>query len=350
LALNLKFTATFISMDSLTQIVLGAAVAEAVAGRKLGTKAALWGAIGGTIPDLDVFLRFFYDPLDAALVHRGFSHSLLFALLAGIILSFISHKLTRQHYTRRMWFLLWFLSIVTHPILDIFTNYGTQFFWPFSWRLTFNSVFVIDPLYTIPFMFLLIGALFMKRESKRRRIWNWSGIIYSSVYLLWGVVIKLIVYSNTDSYFEQANIHPKRAMVTPMPLTSFYWDLIVEDDSNYYVGYKSLFAPFDPKDIEVIPKNHQLLRNINWEGNSRIPEIEHITNGFYAVGSHSDSLFVYDLRFGTTTTITNGASRNPLMGYGFVTNDQKIESFFSHKTRDFNKIDFKVYWDKVFGK
>ncbi|TSJ41233.1 metal-dependent hydrolase [Fluviicola chungangensis] len=337
-------------MDSLTQIVLGAAVGEAVAGRKMGAKAALWGAIGGTIPDLDVFLRFFYDPLDAALVHRGFSHSLLFALIAGIFLMYFSGKGSGKKYTHRTWFLLWFLSIVTHPMLDIFTNYGTQFFWPLDWRLTFNSVFVIDPLYTLPFMVLLIGALFMNRESKRRRIWNWIGIGYSCLYLLWGVGIKLFVYSKTDSYFEQAAIHPKRAMVTPMPLTSFYWDLIVEDDSCYYIGYKSLFAPFDPKQIEVLPKNHQLLKNIRWQGKSRITEIEHITNGFYAVEQHRDSLFIFDLRFGTTTTITNGTSRNPLLGYGFILKDQKPEKLFSHRSRDFSKINFSVYWDKVFGK
>ncbi len=337
-------------MDSLTQIVLGAAVGEAVAGRKMGGRAALYGAIGGTIPDLDVFLRFFYDPLDAALVHRGFSHSLLFAFLAGLTLTFISIKLNKKGYGNRTWFLLWFLSIVTHPMLDIFTNYGTQFFWPFDWRLTFNSVFVIDPLYTLPFMVCLIGALCMKRESRRRRIWNWTGIIYSSLYLVWGVGVKLFVYGNTDSYFEQANIHPKRTMVTPMPLTSFYWDIIAEDDSNIYVGYKSLFAPFDPKQIEVHPKNHQILEEINWQGNSRVPEIEHITNGFYTVEPRQDSLIVYDLRFGTATTITNGISTQPIMGYGFSLNEQKPEKLFPYRTRDFSKINFSVYWDKVFGK
>lgn len=337
-------------MDSLTQIVLGAAVGEAVAGRKMGAKAALWGAIGGTIPDLDVFLRFFYDPLDAALVHRGFSHSLLFAIIGGVVLTGISNKISKKNYGSRTWFLLWFLSIVTHPILDIFTNYGTQFFWPLDWRLTFNSVFVIDPLYTVPFMVLLIGALFMKRESIRRRIWNWTGIVYSSLYLLWGVGIKLFVYSNTDSYFKQAGITPKRAMVTPMPLTSFYWDLIVEDDSNYYIGYKSLFAPFDPKQIEILPKNHQLLEQVDWQGNSRIEEIEHITNGFYTVEQKNDSMIIHDLRFGTATTITNGVSTMPIMGYGIKLKDRKPENLFSHRTRDFSKINFSVYWDKVFGK
>lgn len=337
-------------MDSLTQIVLGAAVGEAVAGRKIGSKAALWGAIGGTIPDLDVFLRVFYDPLDAALVHRGFSHSLLFACLAGPVIGYLFHRLTKQKYSFKMWFFLWFLSIVTHPMLDIFTNYGTQFFWPFSWRLTFNSVFVIDPLYTVPFMILLIGALFMKRDSKRRRIWNWTGISYSTIYLLWGVIVKLGIYSNSDSYFAEAGVYPKRIMVTPMPLTSFYWDLIAEDDTAYYIGYKSLFTPFDPKQLEVIPKNHHLLEKVDWNGNSRIEEIQHITNGFYSVEQHADTLFVYDLRFGTTTTITDGKINDPLMGYGFTTKNQKIGNLFSHRTRDFSKIDFNSYLQRVFGK
>ena len=61
-------------MDSLTQIVLGAACGEAVAGRKLGNRAMLWGAIGGTIPDLDVFAGFFTDEITSTAFHRGFMH------------------------------------------------------------------------------------------------------------------------------------------------------------------------------------------------------------------------------------------------------------------------------------
>lgn len=334
-------------MDSLTQIVLGAAVGEAVAGRKIGNRAALWGAIGGTIPDLDVFLRFLYDPLDAALVHRGFSHSLLFACLAGPALGYLFHLLTKQKYTFNMWFWFWFLSIVTHPMLDIFTNYGTQFFWPFSWRLTFNSVFVIDPLYTLPFMILLIGALFMKRESRKRRAWNRAGIIYSCIYLLWGVLVKLAVYANSDNYFETAGIHPKRTMVTPMPLTSFYWDMIAEDDTAYYIGYKSLFTPFNPKDVEVIPKKHELLNQINWNGNSRIEQIRHITNGYYAVSLSGDSLIVSDLRFGTVTQMTAGKNRTAIMGYGFKLHSNAIP--FTQRPRDFSQVDFQFYVQKVFG-
>ncbi|MCB0468978.1 MAG: metal-dependent hydrolase, partial [Aequorivita sp.] len=48
-------------MDSVTQIVLGAAVGEAVLGKKIGNKAMALGAIAGTIPDLDVLSSHFTD-------------------------------------------------------------------------------------------------------------------------------------------------------------------------------------------------------------------------------------------------------------------------------------------------
>ena len=67
-------------MDSITQIVLGASVGEAVLGKKVGNKAILYGAIAGTIPDLDVLANYFTDALTAIEIHRGFTHSFVFAL------------------------------------------------------------------------------------------------------------------------------------------------------------------------------------------------------------------------------------------------------------------------------
>ena len=58
-------------MDSITQIVLGAACGEAVLGKKIGNRALLFGAIGGTIPDLDVFVGkwLFNNEIDAMAFH-----------------------------------------------------------------------------------------------------------------------------------------------------------------------------------------------------------------------------------------------------------------------------------------
>ena len=106
-------------MDSLTQIVLGGAIGELVAGRKMGNRAVLWGAIAGTIPDLDVFFRVFFHPIEAALVHRGFSHSLLFSILASPAFGWVFNKATKLKYGFWLWTKLFFWGIVTHPILDM---------------------------------------------------------------------------------------------------------------------------------------------------------------------------------------------------------------------------------------
>jgi inner membrane protein len=338
-------------MDSLTQIVLGAAVGEAVGGRKMGAKAALWGAIGGTIPDLDVFFRSFYHPFDAALVHRGFSHSLLFALLAGPLLGWLFTKLYKQRYEQKTWVLLWTLAIVTHPMLDIFTNYGTQFLWPFDPRITFNTVSIIDPLYTVPFMILLLVALFTKRTNPKRSKWNWAGISWSSGYLLWGVIVKLVILSQATGYFQEGNHQVKNAMVTPMPLTSFYWQMVSEDSDNYYVGYKSLFAKFNPDEIQTVPKNHALFKQLKWKDKDRNAQLLYITNGYCALEQNKDTIRCYDLRFGTMKQITAGALNKPLMGYGMIVDRQVVQKSFRLSPGDaFKAINFGNYIDKVFGK
>jgi inner membrane protein len=338
-------------MDSLTQIVLGAAVGEAVAGRKMGAKAALWGAIGGTIPDLDVFLRSFYDAFDAALVHRGFSHSLLFALLAGPLLGWFSHRISKQRYEQRTWILLWTLAIVTHPMLDMFTNYGTQFLWPFDARITFNTVFVIDPLYTVPFMITLLVALFMKRTNPKRAKWNTAGIIWSCAYLLWGVCVKLVLLNNAPFYFAKSGHEVRNTIVTPMPLTSFYWQMIAEDNDNYYVGYKSLFGAFQPQEVETIPKQHMLLENLHWAGTDKTKTIRHITNGFYAMQASGDTIYCYDMRFGTTKQLTGGKIERPLMGYGMLVDNGVVQKSFPLAPRKaFKAVNFGQYIDNVFGK
>jgi len=346
-----NFSLCLEKMDSLTQIVLGAAVGEAVAGRKMGAKAALWGAVAGTVPDLDVFFRLIYDPMDAALAHRGFMHSLLFALLAAPAFGWIFFRLYKRKYTLKSWTWLWGLGIVTHPILDIFTNYGTQFLWPLDYRITFNTVFVIDPIYTLPFIVFLLVALFTKKEKPIRSKWNWAGIIWSTGYLFWGVIVKLAILSNAPSYFEKHDIKTTNAMVTPMPLTSFYWLIVSEDKEHYYVGYKSLFADFKKKDIQVIPKNHKILQRLKWPGKDRTKQLEYITNGYYSVVQSHDTVICYDLRFGTLKQLTDGTFEQPLMGYGMIVDNGVVQKSFALMPRNAVKaVTFGKYIDKVFGK
>ena len=162
-------------MDSLTQIVLGAAVGNAVLGKKIGNKALLYGAIAGTIPDLDVISRQFTDTITAIEWHRGFSHSIIFCILMSPILGWLTNKIERKlNLGWQPWAKLFFLGLLTHPLLDAFTTWGTQLFWPLDTRLAFNSIFVIDPLYTLPFLTLTVWSMFYNRNSEKRTTFEQS--------------------------------------------------------------------------------------------------------------------------------------------------------------------------------
>lgn len=86
-------------MDSLTQIILGAAVGEACLGKRIGNRAMLWGAIAGTIPDLDVISNLWLTPLQGLVAHRGITHSLFFA----IVFSFIIAWLVKRYYDSNLY-------------------------------------------------------------------------------------------------------------------------------------------------------------------------------------------------------------------------------------------------------
>jgi len=341
-------------LDSLTQIVLGAAVGEAVGGRKMGIKASFWGGIAGTIPDLDVFLNRFYPPLEAALVHRGFSHSIIFTLLFSPIFAWLVHRLYKKKYEYRTWLYLFFLGIITHPLLDIFTNYGTSLLWPYPARLSLDSIFVIDPLYTIPFLICVIIAISMKRDFKWRSIINWIGISVSTLYLLWGFCVQRSILHKSQCYFSTMNIDVQRTYVTAMPATTFYWEIVGEGRENYYITYKSIFGKHQHNDLEIIPKNHHLLKQIKWSDSQKhYPDLlKFISKGFYAVQQDQQTVFVYDMRFCTTTKLTGGKVSTPIFCFAIKMDQQQrvISINQERSTKNAPKIDLKSYWNYIFGK
>lgn len=108
-----QFSSTLINqkMDSLTQIVLGAACGEVVAGKKLGNRAMLWGAVGGTIPDLDVLAVFFTDEIASTSFHRGFMHSFLFAALAPWVFAWLTRWFYHNNIYRLRSYKAWAMGI-----------------------------------------------------------------------------------------------------------------------------------------------------------------------------------------------------------------------------------------------
>lgn len=335
-------------MDSLSQIVLGAAVGEAVLGKKIGYKAALWGAVFGTIPDLDVLLKFFFDnPIDQDLSHRGFSHSILFALFMAFLVGKLFFHAFKKRIELKSWMWFVFLCTVTHPMLDIFTTWGTQFLWPYPERLSFNSIFVVDPLYTIPFLFCLIVALFKQKESISRAKWNWTGLTLSTSYLLIGVIIKLGILSGVSDKFPTENII--NSSVKPMPLTSFYWMSLNETPEDFIIAYHHLWKPFDSKDVQRFSKNYELFNGLDKESKEITEKVKFLTKGYLSLERNNDTIFCKDLRFGTINKLTAGKLSNTLMGYGLIVEDNRIIKITNLRNgNSFKALDFKQYLNEIF--
>ncbi|MDA9775280.1 metal-dependent hydrolase, partial [Algibacter sp.] len=252
-------------MDSLSQLVLGAAVGEAVLGRKLGNRAILWGAIGGTVPDLDVLSGPFLSELGALTFHRGISHSLLFSVLFALFLGWLIHRFnkTTSLVTRMEWQMMLFLAFFTHVILDCFTVYGTQVFAPFSdYRVSWGTIAVVDPLYTIPLLLSLTITAFLIRTKRTRRVVNYLGLALSTSYLLFTVYNKSRVQTVFENELKAQNIEVTRTITSPTIFNNILWSCTAETDDAYYVGLYSFYDTV-PVKFSRIEKQHTLLKNID---------------------------------------------------------------------------------------
>ena len=339
-------------MDSLSQLVLGAAVGEAVLGRKAGNKAILWGAVGGTIPDLDVFIAHFFSPVDAMALHRGFSHSLVFCILAAPLLGWLIQKVHKKiNITAKEWSWLMFWVLVTHPLLDCFTAWGTQLFWPFEWRIAIESVFVIDPLYTIPFLLLLLVAMFFNRESKTRRRLNTTGLILSTTYLLWGVFAQQQAENRFRKDLNARNISYTSLKAKAMPITTFYWQGIAETEEGFYLGSYSLFDNEKSSlKWKYYARKNELIATHNLSENPHLIKLMQLTNHHlcYEAG-YGDSLKVCDVRFGRTDVVSTELKGEWLFHFYFKS-DGNTTSIVSGRARgEIAKMNMNLYFKRIFG-
>ncbi|MES2616510.1 MAG: metal-dependent hydrolase [Bacteroidota bacterium] len=282
-------------MDSVTQIVLGAAVGEVVLGKKIGNKAQLFGAIAGTIPDLDVLVTWYLnDPLAEIVIHRSYSHALFVHILLAIPFAWLTHRLFKRQQTFKEWYLLWFLGFATHAILDSFTTYGTQLFMPFTnYMVGFNNISVIDPLYTLPFMFILIYCLFLKRSNPNRFKWAWRSIYISSAYMALTFAVKGYIHSTFSRQMNAANVSYEHLSTSPAILNNALWSGIAYNDSTITFGEYSVFQSDRHIDFITYPRHLELegefagkeLETLKWfsQGMYLLEKKDSATLNFYVV-------------------------------------------------------------------
>ncbi|MAY18830.1 metal-dependent hydrolase [Methylophaga sp.] len=226
-------------MDTITQALLGSAVAYSVAGRKAPRASIFYGATFGILPDLDVFIQYAND-LDTMTLHRSWTHSWLMQSLLAPIVAWLMCNLAPVFDFRR-WFMLIWLVWVTHSGLDAMTVYGTQLFWPFMPPpVSIGSIFIIDPIYSLPlvagFLAILIAA-----QNRLSHFIMLGALILTTAYLGWSLGAQHWVTRQTQQALAEQQIEYQHIKITPAPLNTLLWRIVVIDEAVYYEAFRSVF-------------------------------------------------------------------------------------------------------------
>lgn len=332
-------------MDSLTQIVLGAAVGEAVLGKKIGNRAMLWGAIAGTIPDLDVIARYITDTITATEMHRGFSHSIVFSVLMAPLLGWLIHQIKkRDNVGWKGWSGLFFWGLFTHPLLDAFTTWGTQLFWPFSTRLAFNSVFVIDPLYTLPFLICVIIAMTKRRDSLLRKRINNLGIYVSTGYLALTLVLKWMAFQKAERALIDQGIEYSQISTRPSFMNTILWNINVDTADEYLIGDYSFF---DSKPIVYKRYSKNRTASSALAKREEIQRMITISEGWYILEQEGDKWVYNDLRFGLIAIDPD--KRQFVFRYLLEDKDGTVIATEDRPDRSNMKTVFSALWSRILG-
>ncbi len=113
-------------------------------GRKVSPPALLVAGVAASIlPDLDIITYHMGIPLSHEYGHRGFSHSILFAIFAALLGAHFLKAYKIPWYVSAPFL---FIATISHGILDAFTNggHGIAFFWPWTKTRYFSPFRVIQ--------------------------------------------------------------------------------------------------------------------------------------------------------------------------------------------------------------
>ena len=243
-------------MDTVTQALLGATVGQAFFGRALGPRALAWGAVGGLLPDLDIAASA-VDPMGEWLYHRGPTHALWFGPVVGPVLGLAAAATVERRRPsssapeadrRRSWIGLFVLALFTHPLLDVFTTYGTQLLAPFSnRRFAYDAIGIIDPAYSILLILALVIGLRAGPASRAARAAALGALVLSSAYV--GYCRYLNLEAERVARENQPPALSASAELHAYPTLFQPWlrRIVAREDTQICVGWLSLWSSPSPQ-------------------------------------------------------------------------------------------------------
>lgn len=286
-------------MDSLSQIVLGAALAAAIAPAGHRRAALLAGAALGTLPDLDALVipLFGGDAVDQMTMHRSLSHSLFVLPWVGALIWWLFRRRGgRVAQSPMRWFWAMQLALITHPLLDAFTVYGTQLWWPLAPPPTmWSSVFIIDPLYTLWLLAACIVAWVARERIVAQRALV-AGLVLSTAYLGWSLAAKAMVDRAAADALAAMGLQDAPRFSVPMPFNTLLWRVVAMTPEGYVESERSLVADRGPMRFRRHTSDIAALQAVS--GFAKVERLRWFNHGFMKAEERDGRLILSDLRMG----------------------------------------------------
>lgn len=217
-------------MDPISHGLLGASAAISISDKKKMTAAATVGMIAAMAPDLDTLIRSANDPLLAVEMHRQFTHSLIFVPFGAAIVTFILWWFLKNYLDLKWIYIFSFIGYGTHGIMDAFTSYGTQLFWPFlNTRVAWNSVAVVDPLVTLSFILFVLLAL-----TKKKQLYAQIGIFVFFLFMIFGQIQGYRTSTAIEKLAIERGHTPERMVARPSIGNQILWRVNYIYDGTIY--------------------------------------------------------------------------------------------------------------------
>ncbi len=286
-------------MDSVSHIVIGAAIGETFLGKKIGRWGMLLGGIAKSLPDFDLFYTGLSDPRAYMCEHRAHTHSLFIEALYAIPIAWLLVKLFKQKVSFK-WMLLFMLTCLWgHSLLDWFTNFGTQLLLPFTnASYSLNTLAIVDLLFTIPMLLMVLIVVFYKKNVVRRNKLARATLIYCCVYLGFTFFNKIRAESIAKESMLKNNIPATAHITNPTMLNNILWYSVGSNDSTVFVGEFSLLHGQSPITWHRYPRNQYLMEQC--KSKKDVETLKWFSDPYTIAQANGDTLNMYAVKFGRT--------------------------------------------------
>ncbi|MDP2385728.1 MAG: metal-dependent hydrolase [Bacteroidota bacterium] len=338
-------------MDSVSHIIIGAAIGETLLGKKIGRWGMLLGAIAKSVPDFDLFYTGLGDPRAYMCEHRAHTHSLFIETLYAIPIAWVLVKLFKQKVSFQRMLVFMLACLWGHSLLDWCTNFGTQLLLPFTnENYSLNTLAIVDLLFTLPMLIMILIAIFYKRNEVRRNKLAKATLIYCGVYLGFTFINKAQAENIVQESIAKNNIPVTAHMTNPTMLNNVLWYSVGSNDSSVFIGEFSLLHRQNPITWHSYPRNQHLMKEC--KSKKDIAILKWFGDPYTIAQTNGDTLNMYAVKFGRTNMLESEMQKTFVFHYKlYQQNNEEMMGMERGNEKNMKlKEGFVDLWERICGR